>query len=149
MELNEALQAGLVRTLSELCFHFGDPAETSADRSSPYARVRLDGAWSGEFVIGIAPPLLQEFTENILGEESVSGEDCTNALLEIANVVCGNVLPELASSDDEFHLASPTLCSAERFDRPGEAPLAEAFMDEGAIMVRLFRDQAPTASEPS
>jgi hypothetical protein len=95
-------------------------------------------------VIGVARPLLKEFTENLLGEEGVSQQDCEHALLEIANVVCGNVLPELASIDAEFRLESPELCQAACFDRH-DPPLAETFIDHGAIMVRLFRGLARDA----
>jgi hypothetical protein len=139
---SETLAKSVAQTLEDLCFHFAEPCDVSLRRDLAFARVAIDGHWSGELVLGVAPELLGQLTESILGEDALGADDAPLALLEIANVVCGNALPLVESTDAEFSLSAPAACGAERFDRATRPPLAEAFLDGGSVMVRLFRDSS-------
>ena len=144
LDANSVLSAVVVRTLDELCFHCAEPdAELPADATAAaYARVAIKGHWRGEMVIGLAPGLLSELTESLLGEDALTTEDGNQALLEIANVVCGNALPELESKEVVFALSSPAPCGSAEFQRGSVAPVAEASFDGGNIVVRVFREPA-------
>jgi CheY-specific phosphatase CheX len=140
---NSVLSSVVVRTLDELCFHCAepDPGWPADTAEAAYARVGIKGHWRGELVIGLAPGLLGELTESLLGEDALTKEDSNQALLEIANVVCGNALPEIESKDVVFALSSPAPCDEAKFKRASLAPIAEASFDGGNIVVRLFREQ--------
>lgn len=133
----------LAKTLEDLCFHMGSPTPmpSASDTMTRFARVPIAGHWQGDFVIGIQAPLLQEFAQSLLGEEEVSSDDSQQALLEIANVVCGNALPELESAAAVFTLEGPVACDGRQFDRPGVVPCFEGCLDQGAVVVRIFRDR--------
>lgn len=136
------LAAAVARTLEELCFYCAEagPMPTDPIDGASFARVRFAGHWDGELVIGVDDALLKEFAEGLLGEDSASEDDISSALLEIANVVCGNALPDVESSEVVFALRSPALCARDTFGAEGHAQVAQASLDGGHVVVRLFRD---------
>lgn len=139
---DEKLAAAVARTLEELCFYCAEagPMPTDPIEGASFARVRFAGHWDGELVIGVDNALLREFAEGLLGEDAATEDDVASALLEIANVVCGNALPDVESSAVVFALRSPALCGRDTFGSEGLAHMAQASLDHGHVVVRLFRD---------
>ncbi len=136
------LSAAVARTLEELCFYCAESGVMPAEpiEGASFARVRFAGHWDGELVIGVDNALLREFAEGLLGEDAASEDDIASALMEIANVVCGNALPDVESSAVVFALGSPALCGRDTFGSEGLARVAQASLDRGHVVVRLFRD---------
>ncbi len=67
-----------------------------------------------------------------------------DALKELCNVLCGNLLPEVAGSKAVFDLAAPELldCAALEAARAGQTPRARMTMglDEGSIELILYHE---------
>jgi hypothetical protein len=83
------------------------------------ALVRFNGPISGTLVVVLfGEGLLPSLTANMLGEtETPSEEQQKDALREVTNVICGNMLPYLAGVDAVFNLDTPEVLA-----NPGNAP---------------------------
>ena len=114
----ESLEAVLVRAtqsaLEKTAFLFAEPGvpeAEQADAASPAvtATVAFSGSHHGEFSIAFPAGLLPVLAVNVLGEDGVP-DDATqrDALGELANIICGNVLPAL-HPDGKYSLGPPAV----------------------------------------
>lgn len=105
------LQQAAALTFEELCFLFPDCELTEAQqRASMDAAVQVEfcGPFHGALVLRLSEALLPSIAANMLGEvETPSAAEQDDALGEIANVICGNVLPEIAGAHAVFQLSAP------------------------------------------
>ncbi|MCS6971055.1 MAG: chemotaxis protein CheX [Planctomycetota bacterium] len=93
-----------------------------------------DGS-AGSVEVCAEAQLAQTLACNILAREAgeVSAEDAETALGELANVIAGNLLPQLYGNDHEFHLATP---SSQAGCCQGRREAAVEFM-EGRLVVSV------------
>lgn len=107
--------------------------------------VEFEGPFSGKLLLRVCGGLLPIITANMLGEEDVSSKSLQyDALGEIANVICGNMLPGIAGSEKVFHVRAPKI--AEGIDLP---PVAEVQvgLGEGRADLLLFISRYPALVE--
>ena len=121
--LNNILTRVSAETLEKLAFvfAFADEAPLSTGNSdivtpadSDNYRVRVDfrGPFSGALVMDITPADLEEVAANMLGfdlGDPISDADQQDALKEVGNVVCGNLLPVMAGKEAVFDIESPVV----------------------------------------
>jgi CheY-specific phosphatase CheX len=106
--MSESLEAVLVgatqAALERTAFLFADLGAPPAAEDGvaevtlpPFAAtVAFSGAHEGAFSIEFPARLLPVLATNVLGEEDAPGEEMQrDALGELANIICGNVLPAL------------------------------------------------------
>jgi chemotaxis protein CheY-P-specific phosphatase CheC len=75
---------------------------------SNHARVSFNGPFSGCLLLSLSSEILPHLSANMLGEQGVSGTSLEqDALCEVANVICGNVLPAIYGFEPIFHLNAP------------------------------------------
>lgn len=103
-------------------------ADADADAAVPpppfVATVAFEGARSGAFRIEFPARILPVLAANVLGEdESPSEETQRDALGELANIICGNVLPAF-DPGGRYSLAPPAVVKG--------PPVA---LDAGAVCV--------------
>ena len=107
-------------TLETVAFLFADPISPSddptvvpgelADADVATASVAFEGGRCGSVVIRWPASLLPTLAANILGDDAAPSPQLQlDALGEVANVVCGNVVPSL-TADGRFRLDSPAAC---------------------------------------
>ena len=121
-------------------------AEPSAEQlAAPLARgvrVTFAGPLAGAVTVRASDDVAATLAANMLGVDVVDGGDplVRDALGEMANVICGNVLPELAGRAAVFHLGAPQTLAADA----GEAPAAAVTLgvDAGRAEIALFVDRA-------
>jgi CheY-specific phosphatase CheX len=143
--LEEALFETAVRTFEDLAFMFpfpepdgGDPAD-----SVPMAGVSVSfrGSISGRLELRVCERLLPAIAANMLGEEDrATPAQQLDALGEIANVVCGNVLPAITNATEIFHLDAPREITGEavrKVDNNADA-FVRLSLDEGCASLRLI-----------
>jgi hypothetical protein len=83
--------------------------------------VEFEGPFSGKLLLRVCGGLLPIITTNMLGEEKVPSKKLQyDALGEVANVICGNMLPAIGGSKHVFHVSAPKV--ADIIDLP---PVAE------------------------
>jgi CheY-specific phosphatase CheX len=120
--MSESLEAVLVgatqSALERTAFLFAEPGAPSTDESAdpppaPFvATVAFTGAHDGAFSIEFPARLLPVLATNVLGEEDLpSAEMQRDALGELANIICGNVLPAL-DPNGKYSLGSPVVGGA-------------------------------------
>ena len=126
--MNKKLEAELYKaatlTFEELGFLLPTP---EIDEQQLNAQVEatvsidFDGPFSGNLLVRICGGLLPLLAANMLGEEETPSKSLQyDALGEIANVICGNMLPGIAGAKNVFHVNPPRI--AESPDLP---PVAE------------------------
>jgi CheY-specific phosphatase CheX len=107
--------------------------------------VDFNGPFSGKLLVRVCGGLLPIIATNMLGEEDVLSKSLQyDALGEIANVICGNMLPEIAGSDQIFHVSAPEI--VDDIDLP---PVAEVQvgLGTGRADLLLFVSHYPALME--
>jgi len=153
-EFDETLHRVTANTFEALALMFlvpEDEAPASTPEDEVSASVTFTGPCEGALVLSVADEIMPELAENMLGLED--GSDATlahqeDALKELANVICGNLLPELAGTKAVFHISAPALSlSGQRPDgfRSEPAATAKVCVEMGTVHVALFADAAAFA----
>ncbi|MBS3820350.1 MAG: hypothetical protein GVY16_07295 [Planctomycetes bacterium] len=131
-----------------------DPA---ADGWAHVCRVEFTGPFGGTVFVAISPGMLDPLAANMLGIESgddtPEGVQKEDAIKELLNVVCGNLLPAIAGSQEVFHIASPTLLDEpvvpQKIDGLEQRGRAKMTLDSGRAMLVLFVDAGAVIRTPS
>ncbi len=147
-EIAEVLHSVAEQTFEQLAFLFPVPedmAQVPADPESSGVRVRFSGPLEGELILSVSTASLPELVRSMLGLDDDDAVDAGlqhDALGELLNVVCGNLLPEIADSKAVFDLAAPELLEPGPPDQAlaGRSPQGRARMslDEGFVELILF-----------
>ena len=109
--------------------------------------VEFKGPFSGNLLVKVCGELLPILTANMLGEEDVPPKNLQyDALGEIANVICGNLLPCIAGSKDFFHVGAPKMVKGTDLH-----PLAEVQVGLGLgradLLLFISNDLVPTEKQ--
>lgn len=143
-EVNVILFKVTQKVLEKLAFIFsfpfdeGDPECMEPDIK---AVVTFTGLFSGKLILSISEPVLTELSANMLGveEDETAREQHHDALKELINVVCGNLLPEICGDKMVFDFALPEILLEDEVSQPDY--FAKLALDEGVCKAYLFTDQ--------
>lgn len=150
------LLTAATRTFESLALLLPSAATSGAEATAVPAhavRVAFSGPLRGCLALRVTDDVARAFAENMLGVSDASPALVRDAVGEVANVVCGNLLPEIAGRDAVFQLAAP-----ERIDvtdaawsaRPAVSALAASLgIDGGRADVALHLDPATPLRLPS
>jgi chemotaxis protein CheY-P-specific phosphatase CheC len=117
---------------------------TDEQQALPFAAgvsVRFYGPKSGRIEVRVSAGVVPAITENMLGEDGGADPQLQrDALGELGNVLCGNVVSSMTNGMGVFHLHPPRAMDAAQFDLPLEPneECIEIGFDEGRGQVRLF-----------
>lgn len=104
-------------TFDELGFMYAMPelADDTEDAIfEAQANVEFSGPFSGNLSVVVRGDILSPLASNMLGEDSPPSKyQQLDALGEIANVICGNVLPNIGSPKDVFRIGAPQVTETE------------------------------------
>ena len=147
----ELCKAALL-TFEDLGFMFPEPElEEENPLVEPEASVSVEfwGPFNGRLVVTVCGGLLPALAANMLGEEAPPSElQQYDALGEISNVICGNVLPAIAGSKAVFHIGAPQrLQNPETPDRGSPEAKVHLALDQGRADLFLFIDKAVSCLE--
>ena len=165
-KLDEILRRVAEKTLESLAFmlpmseeYQPDEAQTpTEDDSAMVASVCFSGPFGGTLFVAFPGCMLPELAENMLGLDFEAAAPTTDqqqdALKELANVICGNLLPEIAGTEAEFDVGAPQLLTQGTIpgsyrQRPPAAG-AQLCLDSGSAILALFTDgPVPAAADQS
>ncbi len=137
--LIDALMTTSVGVLEDLCFVCPDPAGDSAPQSMKTLTVEVafEGPVQGSLTLRFLDVPREEIAAAMLGEVSgeLSESDTRDALGEVANVICGQLLPRIAGDRAVFDLGAPSFAESARRDG-ADASIALAALG-GRIEVAL------------
>ena len=124
------LRSATISTFEELALLMADVADAADGGGAPLAggvRVGFEGPLRGALTVRVTADVLDAVAANMLGRAVPSGDPlCRDALGELANVLCGAVLPSLAGRRAEFLLSPPAWLGAAPVPPPAGGVLEDA-----------------------
>ena len=133
--------------LEQMAFMFGDGATAENFRELSdeilMAQMQFHGAMRGSLQLAVPVGMCPELAANFLGTEPEEAEDpriYKDALKELLNVTCGNVLTAVAGEDPVFDLTVPEvteLASGDRESLTEDDATAFMLIDEYPVAIRL------------
>jgi chemotaxis protein CheY-P-specific phosphatase CheC len=133
--------------LEKMAFMFGDPAEADdlPPSSGNYHRtfMTFKGAMSGSLAMAVPVEMCAEVAANVLGVEldsELAEEQSCDALKELLNVTCGNILTAIAGDEPLFDLQPPDIEAIENtaWQAMLKNPNTLAFIvDENPVLLNL------------
>jgi Chemotaxis phosphatase CheX len=139
----ELLQAAVL-TFEGLCFWFPDSVLAAEHLQAPFeaaVRVSFQGPVAGCLVLRLYGSLLASLAGNMLGEEScwLSAKQY-DAFGEVANVICGNVLPRIMHPQALFQLGVPEIIGPAAPDGKVLSAEVQLGLEDGRVELQLFTD---------
>lgn len=145
--LHDLLTHAATHTLEGLCMALPDSVGEPQPGEAPRAAVEIGftGPFSGSLILRAFGSVLDELAQTMtMADGPVSESEIGDALGEIANVVCGNLLPTLAGERTEFDVHSPIRVDTldmESTELPIATAVAFEFLD-GRIECQLALSDA-------
>ena len=149
-ERRESVAEVFTDVIEKMAFMFGETAEDGefpTEFPDGYkAQLSFSGHADGTLILLAPQTICAELAANMLGvdEDEVDASAAADALGELLNVLCGNLLTKLAGSDPIFDLAVPSVNPAAAHDWTAvlERPDAVAFLvDDQPLIVGLAADK--------
>ena len=134
----QAMLGVIEETFASLAFMFPvDPDSPAAydPKAARQAMVAFSGPFRGDLTLWASEELLEPLATNMLGlEDGVcpSPDQRQDAFRELLNVICGNLLPMIASPRDVFDVCEPRLLASQ-----DDSPPADGLTDLGTVEVDL------------
>ena len=145
----------VVDTLEKLAFLFAVPLEGPAPeetRELATVCVRFSGPLRGGMRLSLSQPVLSELAANMLGADdgsALSADEQHDALRELINVICGNLLPLIGGNNAEFTIQTPFISTAAAAEAGASAPVTAGStlsVESGICRVALQLD-GPVSAE--
>lgn len=139
------LSQATIATFEELALLFPETELTPEQEAEPYTAsvsVSFRGPFAGRLVVRASASVLPAITANMLGADQSEYQPLQrDALGEMANVICGHVLPAIGGSEVVFNLAAPLVhIGADIPRREGDEPSAQVVVgvEGGRAEVSLY-----------
>ena len=154
-QIEKVLVESTVRTLEDLCFMYQEPDLKDAQENLPLeaaAEVEYrNDDFTGKLLIETRGGLFSAIATNILSNDDPSAQQKKDALGEIANIICGNVVPSLGGSGREYKIEPPRSLNKDDLlkEEWQEEPVAEITLNfsDGRADIKLFVDGYSAAKE--
>lgn len=145
-KLEQELFKAATSTFEEFCFMFPAPemeGELEDIEFGKAALVHFQGPFKGKLIVKASENLMTTIAENMLGEDLLTEKQRNDALGEVGNVICGNVLPGLAGAKAVFNIDSPQIVTIEELAdiQPTKNTIAVKLpLDEGLVDLKIIID---------
>lgn len=127
-DTKKALAETSMKIFEEAAFALIDTMDSGEERPVEerlVAGVQFSGPRTGELMMSIPSSLAAVFAENMLGADPGDPEANSkgvDAMKELLNMICGNLLPVLFGTDMEFKIEAPGIRSIEEFEADWNNP---------------------------
>jgi CheY-specific phosphatase CheX len=116
-QIKDTLRQVAEEVMEKLAFllSFGSEEFSQSDTFAT-AIISFSGFMTGTLVMTISDRMLPQLAGNMLGlddDEETTNEQQHDAVKELVNVICGNLLPAIAGKQHLFHIEPPHLVSEE------------------------------------
>ena len=154
-KLNEALECVTGEVLSQLAFMFALSPEDSGEATfgaelSLGASVDFDGELTGSLAVLVDVGLASALASNMLGLEEgqqPTPEQKDDALKELANILCGNLLPTISSDEVEYAVRPPRLVDTTEHAPPSVAQVDLALSEGRVRTILSFGEEGANLGE--
>ena len=147
-DMTKSLSKTFCNIIEKLAFMFGEPVDKidlPASEGQEYVRAEMayNGPLAGSLAIMMPRDLCPEIAANVLGAErfdSTAAEHANDALKELLNVICGNILTAVAGEEPVFDLSVPSVSTADEigWDDFLKRPETVAFLIDGTPVLLCF-----------
>ena len=153
-QIENVLKESTIKTFEDICFIYQVP-ELKDDQKNlaleAAAEVKFRGNFTGKLVIETRGGLFSAIAANMLSNDVPNAQQKKDALGEIANIICGNVVPSLGRSEPEYKIEGPRCLNKDDLlkEEKQEKPLAEIALNfnQGRADIKLFVDGYSAAKE--
>jgi CheY-specific phosphatase CheX len=153
-KIEKVLEEAAVNTFEDICFMYQVPELKDIQKNltlEAAAEVKYRGDYTGKLLIETRGGLFSAIAANILSINSPSSLQKRDALGEIANIICGNVVTSLGRSKLGYKIESPKSLKKDELlkeKRQGK-PLVEITINfnEGRADIKFFVDGDFVAKE--
>jgi CheY-specific phosphatase CheX len=146
-KIEKVLEEASVSTFEDTCFMYQVPELNDVQKNltlEAAAEVKYRGDYTGSLLIETRGGLFSAIAANILSIDSPSCLQKKDALGEIANIICGNVVTSLGRSKLGYKIESPRSLKKDDLlkEKRQSKPLAEITMNfnEGRADIKFFVD---------
>lgn len=104
---SDALAETAARTLEDLCFFYVTPLMSDAQRDARVdgtMEVHFRGPLTGRLAVRLCGGTMRTLASNMLGDVEGTMSMQRDALGELANVICGNLLPIIGGRDAIYEI---------------------------------------------
>lgn len=143
--MDQSLSQTTAATFEELALLFPEHELSPEQEAAPLdvtVSVDFRGPFTGRLVLSASACILPAIASNMLGDAGSRQPPLQrDALGELANVICGNVLPAIAGAEAVFHLSAPRVHDADESpSREADAPSAQVQfgVEDGRVASTLF-----------
>lgn len=115
-KIERTLYESSVSTFEDTCFMYLAPEMEEEQKELPLeaaSEARYRGDWTGKLLIETRGGMLEAIASNILSLDEPSLQQKKDALGEIANIICGNVVISLGRHGRVSKIESPKFLSEE------------------------------------
>ena len=152
-KIEKALKESAIKTFEDICFMYLEPELEDEQKNlalEAAAQVKFKGDYNGRLVVETRGGLFAAIAANMLGNDLPSFQQKNDALGEVANIICGNVVPSLGrKSGQEYKIESPAILSVDEIPAETEKPLAQVTLNlsEGRADIKFFLDDKNSFKE--
>jgi|YelNatPaOPRAMG01_1025707.scaffolds.fasta_scaffold135675_2 chemotaxis protein CheY-P-specific phosphatase CheC len=147
-QIDKVLQEVTIKTFEDACFVYAAPELKDKQKEFAWdaaAEVRFKGEPAGRLLLAVSGNLLAAMAGNMLSTENPTLQEKKDALGEVANIICGNVIPYLERTrKGGYKILSPRfLGRAELKKEKPEKPLAGIvlYLGPGRAEVKIFMER--------
>ena len=153
-KIERVLEEITIKTFEDICFMYLEPELKEKQKDlepDAAAEVGFHGSYTGRLVIESRGNLFSASAANILSDDHPSLQQKKDALGEIANIICGNIVPSLGRRKaGGYHIESPRhLSRDELLKEEKRKPLAVVTLNfnQGRADIKLFVDDFNSGKE--
>ena len=154
IKIEKVLRESSVNTFEDTCFMYLAPEMADIQKNlllEAASVAKYRGNLTGKLLIETRGGLLSAIAANMLSNDKPSSQQKKDALGEIANIICGNVVISLGRSGGGYKIESPKFLSKdELLKEEGKGSLvAEIILNfnEGRADIKFFVDSYSEAKE--
>ena len=116
-KIGKTMTPSIFEVFEKMFYIFLEPLDARYDEYDMEAAIGFEGVMSGQVTILFSKDIVKSMVQNMVGidEDKISIQDMEDCSKEAVNMVCGNFLGRLDSTE-VFNLSSPTF----RQGRPGD-----------------------------
>jgi CheY-specific phosphatase CheX len=145
--IEKALEEATVSTFEYICFMYPAPELKDIQKNlklEAAAEVKYKGNYTGKLLIETRGDLLSAIAGNILSNDFPNPQQKNDALGELANIICGNIVPYLGRGGQGYKIESPhSLNKKELSEKKKQGkPLAKVTLNfnQGRADIKFYVD---------
>ncbi len=153
-KIKKALEEATVSTFEDICFMYAVPELKEIQKNlkpEAAAVVEYKGDYAGKLLIEARGGLFSAIAANILSNDNPTPRQKRDALGEIANIICGNIVTCLGGGKQGYKIESPKFLSKSKMGKEEQKNklLSEITLNfkEGRVDIKFFVDNYFEAKE--